>query len=476
MRRSTLIVGAVLWAVAIAAVVWMVRGGAGSPNGPEIAALPRAGGDMEIVETSAGKVAIPKPTVEMTIPDGWEPPQVEGFTLVNQNGEQVTAETLAGRQYVIGYIFTRCQYHCPDLLRRMRDVREQLGDFDGRLVTVTVDPEYDTPEKMAKHAEIYAFDVPTDNWQFLTGEPEELLKIIRFGSQQLPSEPPTIEDSIGPEVAHSLSLMHVGADGQLKGAYDYRSEDDVRQLRRVLRGDAETSEMNAIRPPLKEMVPVEGGTPSRETDPQPTGDATGAVSDQNTPIDGIAAIWPVAFQPVRAESGEKDNAAGLDVGQRLVAGRTDDPLAGLPAWARKLPAVNAGLNAVATLLLVAGFAAIKSNNAHRHRNLMVAAVFVSAAFLASYLTYHWALGAYTTSHGRPFTGTGWARPLYYSILITHVLLAIAVPVLVAIALWRAYTKQWQAHKRITRWTYPIWLYVSVTGVVIYGMLYHWPQA
>lgn len=430
-RLPVLIAGGCLWTVAFVALGWMLM----RPEPPERER-------MIVEQVQAGTVAQPQVIETARIPDGWQPPKVDGFTLVDQDGAEVTAESLAGKPYVAGFVFTRCGFECPDLMRQMVRLREQLGDFGGRFLTVTVDPEYDTPAQMAKYAEIFAADIDSDDWKFLSGEPEELLKLMQFGYRQLPSEPLTVEDNIGPKAAHSLRLMHVDAEGRLTGSYFFRDADDIRRLRRVLKGQAETAEENQIRPPLDEMVPI---------DPD---ESTAAIDRRET--------FPVLMR-------DDPPAAGLQTGP---AG--DDPLAGLPGWARQLPAVNAGLNTLATLLLVAGAIAIKRNHAHAHRSIMLAAVVVSAAFLGCYLTYHWALGQYTDSHGRPFLGTGAIRTVYYAILISHVLLAIAVPVLVVIALSRAYRQRWEAHKRITRWTWPIWMYVSVTGVVIYGMLYHWP--
>ena len=463
LSRASWIRGGILWVIALAALAWLVVGNRGGQRDSRLDALEMGDADVELVETQAGRVAIPKPTVTMTIPEGWQPPLVEGFSLIDQEGNAVTPESLAGQQYVVGFVFTRCQLHCPALVRRMTDLKEKLGDFDGRFLTVTVDPEYDTPEQMAKYAEIYAYDVPADEWKFVTGTPEELLKLIRYGYRQLPSVPPTSEDSIGPEGAHSLALMHVGADGRLQGSYDFRSENDIARLRKVLRGKAETAEENQIRPPLKDMIPVKGSEPSaRLTVPQTT-----------YPVMMPAAEAVDTAETVdTAEALETAGPEELDLAARIA--EDADPLVGLPLWARRLPAINAGLNGLATLLLVAGYIAIRQRRTTLHGSLMATTVLVSAAFLGCYLTYHWALGEYTSSHGRPFIGTGLARPAYYTILITHVLLAMAVPVLVAIALYRAATRQWEAHARITRWTYPIWLYVSVTGVVIYGMLYHWP--
>jgi protein SCO1 len=149
-----------------------------------------------------------------------------------------------------------------------------------------------------------------------------------------------------------------------------------------------------------------------------------------------------------------------------------DPLANLPGWARRLPRTNAALNALATMLLLTGFVAIKAKNVSLHKRLMLFAFAVSIAFLGCYLTYHFALHKYTGEHGKKFFGTPALTKVYYTILITHVILATAVPVLASMTIWKGLKAHWESHRRWAKVTLPIWLYVSVTGVIIYWMLYH----
>jgi len=137
--------------------------------------------------------------------------------------------------------------------------------------------------------------------------------------------------------------------------------------------------------------------------------------------------------------------------------------------------VNASLNGMATVLLLAGYAFIKSGRRQAHEMAMLSAFVTSALFLVFYLVYHFALEHYTGSASHRFTGEGAIRLVYLTILGSHVLLAFAVAVLAPTTIYRALTGQWERHKRLARITFPIWLYVSVTGVIIYLMLYHWPQ-
>jgi putative membrane protein len=130
-----------------------------------------------------------------------------------------------------------------------------------------------------------------------------------------------------------------------------------------------------------------------------------------------------------------------------------------------LPTVNAALNSLSAVLLVRGFLYIRSNNRHAHKSCMLAALVCSTLFLVSYLSYHYQVGSI------PFKGQGWVRPIYFAILLSHTILAAVVVPLALITLTRGLRQRFDAHRRIARWTFPVWLYVSVTGVVVYWMVY-----
>ncbi len=136
-----------------------------------------------------------------------------------------------------------------------------------------------------------------------------------------------------------------------------------------------------------------------------------------------------------------------------------------------LPALNATLNAVACLLLCAGLLWIRRGRRSAHARAMVCAAVVSGAFLVSYLYYHFHVVP-EVGH-TPFRGTGFVRGAYYTLLVSHVLLAVLNVPLVALTLWRAAHGDWERHRRIARLTWPVWLYVSVTGVLVYLALYRW---
>jgi len=136
-----------------------------------------------------------------------------------------------------------------------------------------------------------------------------------------------------------------------------------------------------------------------------------------------------------------------------------------------LPAVNAALNTVATLFLVLGWRFIRRGDLTRHRACMLGALAASALFLGSYVVYHYHAGS------RPFTGTGAVRVVYLAILVSHVVLAAAIVPLVIVTVARAFRRDDERHRAIARWTLPLWLYVSVTGVLIYLLLYRiFPQS
>ena len=131
------------------------------------------------------------------------------------------------------------------------------------------------------------------------------------------------------------------------------------------------------------------------------------------------------------------------------------------------PALNATLNGTSALLLLTGRVLIAQGRMAAHRTCMLAAMVTSALFLCCYLFFHYAVGNIR------FLGEGWARPVYFAILISHVTLAIAIVPLAIITLRRGLKARYDTHRALARWTWPLWMYVSVTGVIVYFMLYRW---
>ena len=130
-----------------------------------------------------------------------------------------------------------------------------------------------------------------------------------------------------------------------------------------------------------------------------------------------------------------------------------------------LPTLNACLNTLCTLLLVRGFLQIRRGARQAHQKSMLAALVCSALFLCSYLVYHVQVGSV------PYPHHDWTRPLYFAVLIPHVILAAIMAPFVALVVWRAYNQDFARHRRLARWVWPTWIFVSVSGVVIYLMLY-----
>ena len=161
------------------------------------------------------------------------------------------------------------------------------------------------------------------------------------------------------------------------------------------------------------------------------------------------------------QTARHEEGRGAEALRRVVSPRSAGPVT-----LTVLPTVNAVLNASAAVAMVAGFVAIRRGRVAVHRACMLTAVGLSVLFLGSYLTYHAQVGS------RPYGGAGWIRTVYFTILLTHTVLAIVIVPLVGTTLYRALRAQFGRHARLARVTLPLWLYVSVTGVVVYWMLYH----
>jgi putative membrane protein len=128
-------------------------------------------------------------------------------------------------------------------------------------------------------------------------------------------------------------------------------------------------------------------------------------------------------------------------------------------------ALNATLNGTSAVLLACGYVAIRRGQIAVHKRFMIAAFSVSTVFLASYLIYHYRVGHVA------FTGQGWIRPVYFALLLTHTILAIVIVPMILVTLRRAWLRRFDKHRIIARWTFPLWMYVSVTGVIVYVLLY-----
>ncbi len=298
------------------------------------------------------------------------------FRLQERSGRVVTQADLADEVWVASFIFTRCPASCPRITAVMKGLQDPLMKSHVRLVSLSVDPEFDTPAVLTEYAR--GFGADRDGWWFLTGTESEIYDLIlsRFKISIQKNERSSPRGD-AEAVSHSDRLVLVDRGNVVSGIFD---SNDPRALERL---------------------------------------------------------------KVRARK--------------------------LASWARPLPAVNAGLNGTCAILLMVGWSLIMTRRVRGHAACMIAAVVVSTVFLGCYLAYHFEAGSV------PFRGDGSSRWIYFTILISHTLLAtFGVVPLVSLTLIRAIRSDFTRHAAIARVTFPIWLYVSITGVIIYLMLYQMP--
>jgi protein SCO1 len=328
--------------------------------------------------------------------------ELGNFQLLERSGRTVTQADLADRVWIASFIFTRCPLSCPRISSVMKGLQEKLAGSQVLLVSLSVDPDHDTPPVLADYAKRFGAD--PDRWWFLTGDRSSIYELIR-GKFKLSvmENPGTDPEGKSESILHSDRLALVDR-GRVVGLFD-----------------------------------------SKE---------------------------PAALVALVAQARKRAT----------------------PGWVRTLPSVNASLNALCAALLLTGWILIRRR--HRatamalspgepradrsslilqsppvrgHILCMVLAVVTSAVFLACYLVYHYHAGSVA------FRGQGPIRLLYFTILISHTLLAtFGVVPLVTLTLLRALRSEFSRHAQIAALTFPIWLYVSITGVVIYLMLYHMP--
>ncbi len=298
------------------------------------------------------------------------------FRLTERSGRPVTEADLAGEVWVADFIFTRCKMSCPRITTVMKGLQGRLEGTGVRLVSLSVDPEHDTPEVLSRYAQTFGAD--PDRWWFLTGKEDAVFDLIlsRF----------------------HISVAKAGESARAEGAEAVAHSD--------------------------RLVLVDRG---------------------NTVVGVFDSDEPKAVEELIARARRK------------------------ASWARRLPPINAALNGTCALLLLLGWSLILTGRVRGHATCMIAAVLVSAVFLACYLIYHFQVGSVG------FRGEGWLKATYVSILLSHTVLAtFGVVPLVSLTLIRAIRGQFTKHASIARVTFPIWLYVSITGVVIYWMLYQLP--
>jgi protein SCO1/2/putative membrane protein len=322
------------------------------------------------------------------------------FHLVERSGRAVTQADLKGRVWVASFIFTRCPLSCPRITSVMKDLERRLAGTRVMLVSISVDPEHDTPSVLSEYARKY--NATPERWWFLTGDKVQIYELIQGGFKLGLQKASPAEKAAGSEaITHSDRLALV-EDGQVIGFFE---------------------------------------------------------SNDHASLDVL-----------------------LERARRLA----------LPRWVKILPTVNASLNGLCAFLLVLGWMLIRrrptmgqsdlgpsatrssSNRLFQswvvlaHVIVMLTAVVISILFLTSYLVYHYQAGSTAFPHEGPL------RVLYFTILLSHTALAIAVVPLVITTLVRALRGNYAKHAALAQVAFPIWLYVATTGVVIYLMLYLLP--
>ena len=431
MSRVSFVVGSVLWCLVLAAV-WFAVTNIDKP--PRIHQKSATTATSDTAEANA--ITATTNSIRISFPSR----ELPDFELPECMGGTISRESLRGKRWLANFVFTRCAGPCPTMTRDMSELHRRVAvvNPDFRFVTFTVDPDYDTSEVLKKYADLFLAD--HDRWKFVTGDEEPLYDLIRRGFVQvvIPEIP---EKRIpGFEIAHSNRAVLVNEDCIPVATFLMNVPEDVVKLRRIIEGKTDFPEPG----PGLTVNPAVGENPSIQLNLIPVGNAPG--SDLTHPSD------------------LRESAAS----------RNDRIDQSVPAWVARMPSINAFLNTVCTVLLISGFAAIKSGRRTIHRNLMITAFLVSVVFLGCYLTYHEALYRFTGFRGRAFIGSELATKAYWSILIPHVILAAVVPILALRVFWLAWRERWADHRRLAGITLPVWLFVSITGVVIYVMLYHWP--
>lgn len=329
--------------------------------------------------------------------------------LTDQNGRPFDSESLRGKIWAVDFIFTNCAGPCPIMTTNLRSLQAAIGPSDEiHFVSVTCDPWRDDAATLKTYAESYEADL--SQWSFVTGDFAEVQKYA--GQLLLTAENP-----------------HQAAEARAQGEVDGAPLDDVE-------------------------TPVGGGE-------SPSGPIVHSTRIALIDRAGMVHDWYVGTDP--------DDMKRLIADVRTLTA-ADTAVSGVSADVSVLPLVNACLNALAAALLLIGRLLIRRGNRIAHQRVMIAAFLASVAFLVSYIAYHWMRRQATGVAHTPWTVDGAIRWIYYFILITHVILAATVPFLAVRTLYLATAGRFDAHRRLARITWPIWMYVSVTGVIVYLML------
>jgi uncharacterized membrane protein YozB (DUF420 family)/cytochrome oxidase Cu insertion factor (SCO1/SenC/PrrC family) len=337
--------------------------------------------------------------------------EVPEFSFIEADGRTVTRADLLGAPWLAVPFFVKCTGPCPSITTDLRTrLHDALAGTDIRIVSFSLDPTLDTPTELAEYRELRLIDPA--RWWFLTTSDETgmrrfLTEGLKVPAQGIPPEDRGVVE-YGQSITHGTRMPVIDSEGQIAGWYELAAPTIIKEVLDSAQHEA-----------------------------------------------AIAAHYGLVQARLLALAGRPYGRAPTVAGST----RPYSPL----------PLVNACLNGTAFVLLVLGFVAIKRGRRERHELLMKLAFCASAAFLASYLYYH---GVVQRQYGpTKYNGAGLARTAYFVLLVTHVVLAVVNLPMVLRTFWLAHKERWDAHRRLAKLTLPIWLYVSVTGVIVYLVLY-----
>jgi cytochrome oxidase Cu insertion factor (SCO1/SenC/PrrC family) len=216
------VTGGALWLLVLVLAAGMyLRRGNSEPSG-----------DVEVVDAAAGGEEAAATSVKASRDETpiWNPDGVADFSFTERSGKTITKQELLGKPWIVGFIFTRCAGPCPKVSGQMSLLQDALADDDVRLVTMTVDPDYDTPEVLTRYAKAYGADA--EKWLFLTGDKEELYAFITREFLQTVEEMQGEDRKPGFEVLHTTNLMLIDENGVVRGKYNAQNDDEMAKLKR----------------------------------------------------------------------------------------------------------------------------------------------------------------------------------------------------------------------------------------------------
>ena len=332
---------------------------------------------------------------------------VPDFEFTEADGRTVTRQDLLGQPWLAVPFFVKCSGPCPSITT---DLRNRLHDaLAGTDIRIV---SFSLDPMLDTPAELAEYRsgrrIDPERWLFLTSTDEARMRSFLTEGLKVPAQRVTGEVEYGLSITHGTRMPVIDSEGRVAGWYEL-SPPGIAQL----------------------------------------------VDDPALQEPAIAAMYGLVLARLRA-------LAGLSIGAPPSLQGTERPYT-------PLPLINACLNGTAFVLLVLGLVAIKRGQRSAHEHLMKLAFLASAAFLASYLYYH---GVVQRQYGPVrYNGAGLAKTAYYVLLATHVVLAVVNLPMVLRTFWLAHKERWDDHRRLARFTLPIWLYVSVTGVIVYLVLY-----